>query len=97
MAIDVIVKAARAANVPAISETGGTAEHGVILSLAPSAAEQGAAAARLTARILRGEKPSGIPAEFPKQVDLVLNLKEAGALGIKVPFDLITDATQVIK
>ncbi len=97
MAIDVIVKAAQAANVPTISETGGTAEHGVILSLAPSATEQGAAAARLTARILRGEKPSGIPAEFPKQVDLILNLKEAGALGIKVPFDLITDATQVIK
>jgi hypothetical protein len=33
----------------------------------------------------------------PKTVDLVLNLKEAGALGIKVPSDLITDATQVIK
>jgi hypothetical protein len=28
---------------------------------------------------------------------LVLNLKEAGAIGIKVPFDLITDATKIIK
>jgi hypothetical protein len=33
----------------------------------------------------------------PKLVELVVNLKEAGAIGIKVPFDLITDATRVIK
>ena len=30
-------------------------------------------------------------------VELVLNLKEADALGIKVPIDLISDATKVIK
>lgn len=69
----------------------------MILSLAPSATEQGEAAAKLTARILRGENPASIPAEVPKLVELVLNLKEAGAMGIKVPFDLITDATKVIK
>jgi len=96
-AIDVVVKSAQAARVLTISETGSTAEHGVILSLAPNAAEQGVVAARFTARMLRGENPATMPAEFPKQVELVLNLKEAGALGIKVPFDLITDATKVIK
>jgi putative ABC transport system substrate-binding protein len=80
-----------------ISQTGGTAEHGVILSLAPSATEQGETAARLAARMLKGENPKGIPAEFPKRVELVLNLKEAGEIGIKVPFDLITDAARVIK
>jgi putative ABC transport system substrate-binding protein len=68
-----------------------------MLSLAPSATEQGAAAARFIARILRGESPAGMPAEFPKLVELVLNLREADAIGIKVPFDLITDATKVIK
>ena len=96
-ALDVIVKSAHAAKVPTISQTGDTSEHGVILCLAPSATEQGAAAARLTARMLRGEKPGNMPAEFPKVVDLVLNLKEAEALGIKVTSDLITDATQVIR
>jgi putative ABC transport system substrate-binding protein len=96
-AIDVFVKSAHAAKALTISETGGAAEHGVILSLAPSATEQGAAAARFTARMLKGETPANMPAEFPRQVELVLNLKEAEALGIKVPFDLITDATKVIK
>jgi putative ABC transport system substrate-binding protein len=96
-AIDVIVKTAHDAKVLTISQTGGTAEHGVILSLAPSATEQGEAAAQIAARMLRGENPKGIPMEFPKRVELVLNLREAGELGIKVPFDLITDATKVIK
>ncbi len=96
-ALDAVVKNAHAAKVPTISQLGGTSEHGVILSLAPSATEQGEAAARLVARLLRGENATGIPAETPKLVELVLNLKEAGTMGIKVPFDLITDATKVIK
>ncbi len=95
--LDSIVKASHAAKVPTISQLGGTAEKGVLLSLAPSATEQGEVAARFTARMLRGENPAQIPAEVPKMVELVLNLKEAGVLGIKVPFDLITDATKVIK
>jgi putative ABC transport system substrate-binding protein len=80
-----------------ISQTGGTAEHGVILSLAPSATEQGEAAARLAARLLKGENINGMPVELPKKVELVLNLKEAGEIGVKLPFDLLTDATKVIK
>ena len=96
-ALESVVKTAHAAKVPTISQLGGSAEHGVILSIAPSATEQGETAARQAARLLRGETPAGIPAEVPKLVELVVNLKEAGAIGIKVPFDLITDATRVIK
>lgn len=51
----------------------------------------------MTAQLLRGESPASIPPEFPKLVELVLNLKEANALGIKVSMDLITDATKVVK
>jgi putative ABC transport system substrate-binding protein len=96
-ALDVIVKSAQGAKIPTISQTGGTGEKGVILSLAPSPTEQGEAAGRMAARLLRGENPAAIPPEVPKLVELVLNLKEANALGIKVPMDLITDATRVIK
>jgi putative ABC transport system substrate-binding protein len=96
-ALDSIIKNAHGSKIPTLSQTGGTAEKGVILSLAPSPIEQGEAAARLTARVLKGENPSSIPPEVPKLVELVLNLKEANALGLKVPLDLITDATRVIK
>ncbi len=95
--LDAIIKNAHGAKVPTISQTGGTAERGVILSLAPSPSEQGEAAARICARLLKGDNPFSISPEVPKLVELVLNLKEANALGLKVPMDLITDATRVIK
>jgi len=96
-ALDVIVKLAQAAKVPTMSQLGGTAERGVVLSLSPSPSEQGEAAARIAARLLRGDNPASVAPEVPRLVELVLNLKEANALGIKAPFDLITDATKVIK
>jgi putative ABC transport system substrate-binding protein len=96
-ALDGIVKTAHGSKIPTISQTGGAGEKGVILSLAPSAVEQGEAAGRITARLLRGDSPASIPPEVPKLVELVLNLREANGIGIKVPMDLITDATRVIK
>lgn len=96
-ALDTIIKSAHGSKIPTVSQTGGTAEKGVILSLAPSPVEQGEAAARIAAKLLRGANPSSIPSEVPKLVELVLNLKEANTLGLKVPMDLITDATRVIK
>ncbi len=96
-AIEAVVKNAHAAKIPTISQLGGTAEHGVILSLSPSATEQGEAAGRMAARVLKGENPASIPGEVPKLVELVLNLKEAVAMGLKIPIDLISDATKVIK
>ncbi|HET6364693.1 MAG: ABC transporter substrate-binding protein [Nitrospirota bacterium] len=96
-AIDSIVKSAHESKIPTASQIGGSAEKGVILTLAASPVEQGEAAARIAARLLKGENSASIPPQVPKLVELVLNLKEANALGIKVPIDLLTDATKVIK
>jgi putative ABC transport system substrate-binding protein len=96
-ALDEIVKAAHGSKIPTLSQLGGSAERGVILTLSPSAAEQGEAAARITAKLLNGESPASIAPEVPRLVELVLNLKEAGNLGLKPPLDLVSDATRVIK
>lgn len=63
----------------------------MILSLAPSHpshTEQGEAAARVTARLLRGEYPVEVSIDLPMLMRLVLNLKEAESMGIMVPPDL---------
>jgi putative ABC transport system substrate-binding protein len=92
-----IVSIARRGRMATASTIGGGENNGLILTIEANPAEQGAGAAQLVARILRGAKPSSLPVVQPKKVDLILNLKEATSLGLKIPFDLLTAATKVIK
>jgi len=95
--VDNVVGVARKLKIPSATTISGGEERGIILTISADPREQGKEAAERVSKILGGAKPSTIPVEPPKKVEMIINLKEASAIELKVPFDILTSATKVIK
>jgi putative ABC transport system substrate-binding protein len=94
----VIIQRVAALRLPAIYQFPNEAEEGGFIAYGPRVVQVfREVMARQLVQLLRGAKPADIPVEQPDKFDLVINLKTANALSLKVPETLVARADQVIE
>ena len=83
--------------VPTIFQSPEFTAAGGLVSYGGSIVESYRLAGVYTGRILKGEKPADLPIQQANKIEMIINLKTAKALGIKVPLPLLGRADEVIE
>ena len=82
---------------PGISGFRTFAEGGGLMSYGPSLPEQFQDAALYVDKIIKGAQPADLPVKQATKFELVINLKTANALGVKMPQSILLRADEVIR
>ncbi len=92
-----ILELAATQGLPAIYELRTFVDAGGLMSYGPSVSDLFRRAASYTDRILKGARPDELPIEPAAQLELVINLTTAKALGLTIPLSLLLRADQLIE
>jgi len=92
-----IAELAAKRRLPSISGNGDYVEAGGLLSYGQNLTEGPSRAAAIVDRILKGANPRDLPVEQATKFELVINLRTANAIGVKIPESMLLHATKVIE
>jgi putative tryptophan/tyrosine transport system substrate-binding protein len=92
----IIALAARYA-VPTMYAQRESASAGGLIAYGPDIPEMYRLTGGYASRILKGEKPGGLPVLLPTKFEMIINLRTAKALGLDVPDKLLALADEVIE
>lgn len=93
----IITDEARKLRIPCFADYRGFAESGALMSYSADLTDLFRRGAAFVARLLKGAKPSELPVEQPTRFQLVINLKTAKALGLKIPQSVMVLADELIE
>jgi putative ABC transport system substrate-binding protein len=92
-----IIRAATAAKIPTIFGFREFVDAGGLISYGPDFTDLFKRAAEFADKILRGAPPADMPVQQPVKFDLIINLKAAKALGLKISETVLIRADEVIE
>jgi putative ABC transport system substrate-binding protein len=94
---EVIVAQAARHRLPAVYPYRFFAESGGLASYGSDTTDLYRGAAQYVDRILRGVKPGDLPVQAPTKFEFIINLKAAKAIGLTIPYPVLTLADEVIE
>jgi ABC-type uncharacterized transport system substrate-binding protein len=92
-----ILEAVTAAKIPTMFGFREFVEAGGLMSYGPNFPDLFRRAADFTDKILRGAKPADLPVQQPVKFDLIVNLRTAKKLGLKIPESFLLRVDEVIE
>ena len=92
-----ILEKSLASRVPAVFPSSLWIAHGGLAAYGPDYYAQGVQAARLVAKVLRGTPPEDLPVQAADKIDLTVNLKTAGLLGLAMPRKVLLRADSILQ
>ena len=96
-ALDGVIKVGVQNQLPIYAADNNSVAAGAIATLGFNYRDMGRQTGKIVARVLRGEKPGNIAVEPPGKIDLVVNAKSAASMGVKIPDDVLKNASKVIQ
>ena len=97
LCIDKIVRAAKELKVASAAVLSGGEESGVILTVYGDPVTQGQQAAKMAAQVMNGTAPDAMPIHASSKTQMIINVAEAKEIGVQIPLELLSAATEVIK
>ncbi|ANZ61379.1 tryptophan ABC transporter substrate-binding protein [Secundilactobacillus paracollinoides] len=91
-AMQTLVQNANTANVPVFPAVDSMVKDGGLATYSVDQYKLGVLTGKMTAKILKGQKPATTPIRFVRHGKLIINMKEAKQLGITFPASVIKEA-----